>query len=258
MCSGPRPRKGFTLVEMLVVVVIIGVLAGLITGAAVVVNRAAKRAVVAAEINNLEKALHAYKEKFGDYPPDGTDSTLTKMHLAKAFPYAVNLTPPAIDPSTALCFWLGGMRDTQGNFIGFSPDQRNPFETATITGRIGPFFDFDKRRVQAVGQLFRYLPPNGNLQSDPYIYFRARLNNQYVGQWTGGGATIRPYQDAVAGGFVNPKTFQILSPGLDGKYWNGQSPQPGVRFPTGDDYNPAQYDDITNFSGGRTLEQNMP
>jgi prepilin-type N-terminal cleavage/methylation domain-containing protein len=155
----PLPRSGFTLVEMLVVVVIIGILAGLITSAVNAARLSAKRAVVVVEINGLQTALAAYKEKFGDYPPDFTDTTLAgpvQRHLAKAFPrYTGNwqndLTTwfqavlkaqgdsnaqndattirPLLDPSWALAFWLGGLPD--GSLIpnGFSPNPTDPFDT---------------------------------------------------------------------------------------------------------------------------------
>jgi hypothetical protein len=56
---------------------------------------------------------------------------------------------------TALAFWLGGLRDASGNFVGFSADPTDPFNLNTNhpynptspEARIGPYFDFDKTRV---------------------------------------------------------------------------------------------------------------
>ena len=53
-----RP-SAFTLVEMLVVISIIGILAGLVTAAAVVARKRAKIAVVVLELNQLDTALKA-------------------------------------------------------------------------------------------------------------------------------------------------------------------------------------------------------
>ncbi len=64
-----RISLGFTLVEMLVVITIIGILASLATVAAYKALEAAKRARITAELANLDGAVKAYKEKFGDYPP---------------------------------------------------------------------------------------------------------------------------------------------------------------------------------------------
>jgi len=70
MNATPRPRHAFTLVELLVVITIIGILAGLITAAAVNARRAAKRAVIRTEISELEMAIEKYKTEYGEYPPD--------------------------------------------------------------------------------------------------------------------------------------------------------------------------------------------
>ena len=89
---------GFTLVEMLVVVLIIGILAGLISAAAVRGLHRAKVARIGIDIQQISLALEQYKQQFGEYPPDfssidGSGSTadiaaenLVMTHLSKAFP----------------------------------------------------------------------------------------------------------------------------------------------------------------------------
>jgi prepilin-type N-terminal cleavage/methylation domain-containing protein len=175
-----KDRAGFTLVEMLVVVLIIALLAGLISAAAIRARNRGKVTAVAMEINQLSMALQQYKAQFGEYPPDftGIDQVrlgsadlaakqLVLTHISKAFPHLVlsgstvelrwrslrteiaNHTNPRVDiffvnlnPSTALRFWLGGMSDAQGRPIGFSKDPAHPFDNTTPS-RIGPFFEFD-------------------------------------------------------------------------------------------------------------------
>jgi prepilin-type N-terminal cleavage/methylation domain-containing protein len=94
------PPSAFTLVELLVVITIIGILTSLVTAAAVTARRRAKIAAVVIEVKQLEMACQAYKEKFGEYPPDfaglasndttGTVQTAAQntilRHLARAFP----------------------------------------------------------------------------------------------------------------------------------------------------------------------------
>ena len=65
-----RVGRGFTLVEMLVVITIIGILAGLAIPAVIVARNRAKITAVAMDIKQLEMACQHYKEKFGEYPPD--------------------------------------------------------------------------------------------------------------------------------------------------------------------------------------------
>jgi prepilin-type N-terminal cleavage/methylation domain-containing protein len=138
-------KRGFTLVEMLAVITIIGILASLISVAVVAAARKARVLKIVNEIHGLETALSAWKDRFGDYPPDfagvnDTASTKTYnnsswttaqfaqsslyMHLQNAFPrygnaaswggFGSNVLSSGIDsrlldPSTALVFWLGGM-----------------------------------------------------------------------------------------------------------------------------------------------------
>jgi prepilin-type N-terminal cleavage/methylation domain-containing protein len=118
----PFSPRGFTLVEMLVVIAIVGILAGLITAGAMVALRRAKIAAIAVELSQLDAACKAYKEKFGDYPPDfaGLDNSnndpstgaaynvgvqnLILAHISKAFPrYQPGV--PSGNTATSLTQW---------------------------------------------------------------------------------------------------------------------------------------------------------
>lgn len=179
----PRRRAAFTLVELLTVIVIIGILAGLITAAAIPARNAARRAVIKTEIAQLELALDAYKNKYGDYPPDfsGIHGVLgdashagvaqarnaVLRHLRKAFPrytpgnpsgskqtdpwlrFVDDLTAAGINvnqlsPATALTFWLGGVR-------GRAADS-----TRLIGFSANPAFPFDRDSKSRLPQLFEF------------------------------------------------------------------------------------------------------
>ncbi len=65
-----RPsRAGFTLVELLMTILIIGILIGILVPTIAAAFRRAKEAAVAAELNNFATALASFKNAYGDYPP---------------------------------------------------------------------------------------------------------------------------------------------------------------------------------------------
>ena len=66
-------RKAFTLVELLVVIAVIALLAGLIIPMAVGARQKAAINRTTAELKQLETAIESYKSKRGHYPPDGTN-----------------------------------------------------------------------------------------------------------------------------------------------------------------------------------------
>ena len=67
-------RVGFTLIEMLVVIAIIGVLAALLINILPAVGETKVRKLVKAELEALVTAIVSYKEKKGFYPPDNANS----------------------------------------------------------------------------------------------------------------------------------------------------------------------------------------
>jgi prepilin-type N-terminal cleavage/methylation domain-containing protein len=341
--KSPNPSSaGFTLVELLVVIVIIGVLIGLMVGAAGPVRNMVRNWRMRSEIVQLGLALERVRNDLGggiQYPPDSADlndssnATTTndlQQFFRRAFPRAIlsfsggtvsALNAPGgsalgtailpSNPAEALVFWLGGMRDTNGNFVGFSSNQINPFDTTTGSSRIGPFFDFDRSRV-APGSAntssnfgtnpwnWVYYPQNdltlptggptaGTITPQPYTYFKA-VANQYAPAFKSGynwnyampfvdaAATIQA-QSSSSGAvvWVNPQSYQLLCPGLDGLYgnvtgastaaatadgnpplwpagsWSGTSVSA-----SGNNYGVNTRDDITNFVKGGTLASDIP
>lgn len=137
-----QSRPGFTLVELLIAIAIIGILMSLTVTA---VTRAITRGRETAsrlEINALSQAIEQYNLKYGDYPPDGSSEQVLLRHVRKIFPRISQLnldlltqltrdrgsnanqfSAVAMDRAEALVFFLGG----------FSGDPTRPF-----TGEGGP------------------------------------------------------------------------------------------------------------------------
>lgn len=203
-----RPRKAesaFTLVELLVVIVIIGVLAGVLLPAAMRAFKSAKEARITTEISQIAAALERYKIEYGEYPPDfsflylaGTtspfnDETKVNDHLRRNFRNrVVNGDPPFVwrnedtqrlggtppnnpnpDPAEALFYWLGGTPPA-GRVAIFGGYSKNPAQPKrALSGERTPMFEFDPARLDDKDEdgLLEYYPPGGN--QAPYVYFRS-------------------------------------------------------------------------------------
>jgi prepilin-type N-terminal cleavage/methylation domain-containing protein len=204
-------RRAFTLVEMLVVITIIGILAALITGAAVVARTYVKRATIISEIKQIDGALEMYRTEIGDYPPDFTDIPAVNRHLKKRFPsygganpyaqlradletnYGINGT---LDPASAILFWLGGLPEQRGDDMpaGFNADKAHPFNPGG--SRTARFFDPEKSRIRWDGSFngaMRYCEAGVDT---PLVYFRARKDLTTNNRWEFGsvsGNTFTPF-----------------------------------------------------------------
>jgi len=270
MSEAKGPRRGFTLIEMLAVIVIIGILAALITMAAVAAINRAKKAKIKSEIALLETAIQNYINEFDDLP-DFTDELAVRRHIKRRWP-KISLTDAQINSvlsdqnaASSIVFFLGGMTDPNNpkKLIGFSADQRNPFNNDPDISRDPPRFQFDQERLGRMNGALVYYPDLGvTMNSCPFVYFRARgkagydANSQACpisGRDGAGGdtQTIQPYYNTVTGDWANAGSFQLISAGLDDRFGTGN------QYPVGTDYSIETFDNITNFSNV-TLDDDRP
>lgn len=88
--SAFRAQRGFTLVEMLVVIAIIGLLAGMIVPLAGLATKKRNLARARAEVDNLALAIDTYKAKKGFYPPDNPGHPTTNQLFYELWGMIVN------------------------------------------------------------------------------------------------------------------------------------------------------------------------
>jgi general secretion pathway protein G len=74
-----QKQTGFTIVELLIVIVVIGILAALAMGGYAQAQHRARVAEAKTDLATIKKAMLAYKQEFGELPPVGDAWNLDTM-----------------------------------------------------------------------------------------------------------------------------------------------------------------------------------
>jgi prepilin-type N-terminal cleavage/methylation domain-containing protein len=210
-------RSGFTLVELLVVITIIGILASLITVAAAGALKRAHQAQIKTELNQLDMAVSTYRDTYNSYPPNCENDSAAaspqldvnqvftdlKRHMKQAFPRSKEsddllrlisgqtATDTAnynrrlengMSAGEALVFWLSG----------FSSDVKYPisgeggpsYVVTSATDRNDPIsnrkwiFPFAVSRLKPRDDQGLFPDPATNTDGNRYITYNISLNGQ--------------------------------------------------------------------------------
>ncbi len=278
-------RSGFTLVEVLVVTVIIGILLALVSTVVFPALGDAKEFAISSELSQMSMAMESLKAEYGtgNPPADLSSSDDLYNYVVRTFPQfkydpdSANpqnpdlLTPTnlqaylskapssggpgvntsAFDPGNALVFWL----------VGFSDNQANPFDghadRMNGTKMTSPFYEFDTDRLGTDSEDYiRYFP---KLSGDDYDTDNADLDNiikpksflyfdkRAYGTAYSGFSAYQKYSTAPPN-YYNPKGTQIINAGLDGQLGVGGAPKDDTGADADVPFSGADADNLTNFS----------
>jgi prepilin-type N-terminal cleavage/methylation domain-containing protein len=154
-------RSAFTLVELLMVIVIIAVLAGLLIPAINAGIKATKSGALKLEVDELSRAIERYREKYGEYPPDGSDWTTFQRSVRKAFPNILQSELALLDPTVGT-----SIPNTHVQYNGGGVCIRNAMTDSRLTGNVN-----DLRVMDSAEALVFFL---GGFSSDPARPFTGR------------------------------------------------------------------------------------
>jgi type II secretory pathway pseudopilin PulG len=214
-----------------VVITIIGILAGLISVAAVNAVYTAKQMRIKVEVDQLDAAMKEFKQRYGAYPPcnltNVASNSALKAFVARAFPRynqgnngaqlntdlgTAGIDTTTFDPARALVFWLAG----------FNPDVTHPFtnpDGSAYTGTRTPIYGFDKTRLVLAatpatvagpttqpGQMW-YLPQGG--QTAPFVFFDNRSYSTAASGTNPPSAAMQFSNAAFGGSIAQPYALDV-------------------------------------------------
>ena len=202
-----RRRRGFTLVEVLVVMAIISVLAGIVIASVSVARRFGDLKAVGIEIQTLVQGINGYCQQWGDYPP----SSLAGLKVKPP-----NTTNDGIE-ALVLCL---SSRKKGGPFFEFKDDRLTNGDGDALSPKDFGVLRKDLDPIQTVPQLFEFIDLWGN----PFVYIHNRdyasKKIQYFDR-NGKTFTVVAARSVKLGTYQSATTFQIWSFGANGLNENG-------------------------------------
>ena len=202
MRTSPHPRRGFTLLELLVVIAVVGILTALLLPALTRAKGTSKRMTCLNNLKQINYALRMYADDSGDILPR---------------------TPSIgfIDSSTNLICWTG-YKPLIKNYVGTGAANTNLFACPADT--------FFYRIPGARGNRGRYVPESLHAQADydnlSYGFNGASLEAR-GGGWFSGDLSVAGQKLS----FIKNPARTILAAEMSAFYpwsWHDPQPQPGA------------------------------
>lgn len=191
-----RQSRGFTLVEILVVIVIIGILTSLVIVGVFGALKTSRADATRLLVHELGAACDLYRMEFGDYPP----STLARSGVA--LPNDLNNGIEALTAclSTSVkgrIVWRPKTDDHYGNVDGDAADRN-------LTGW---YFGNNELReiLDAWGRPLTYTHWRDYGRPSKYVFVAGGPEH-----------VIKASRSGQTRAFANPDAFQVTSPGADG------------------------------------------
>lgn len=142
--SSPAPSRGFTLMEMLIVILIISALMGLLLPTIGMVKRNAAKAKATQQINQIAAAVNSFNTKNGSYPDRLSAGEMAKSDAAdwertngKLLLIALNTVDPGtfrlLDANKSVTNdpnFVEPLRDPWGQLIRYRPARCYEFDTS--------------------------------------------------------------------------------------------------------------------------------
>ena len=291
--AGRRALQGFTLIEILVVIAIIGLLAGIALVAFGGARGFFAGATAKTRLADIETALEIYKQEHGEYPPDSCACrccynpsspnyekarNVVRRHILKRWPKVLKTgeVDKMVDevgrrcgdePGKALLFWLAFDGE------GMAADEQHPFGEFISDDDGYEIADDEPRETTVMELAYDSDGTSGGnyndrlglmFQNKSIAYFRAEKGS-YEGKRfvVGDEGVAQPYKKN--GRWYNAYSFQLIFPGEDGLFGEADASEDEhghdhERDLAGDEHSSlsaADYDNVTNFAEGATLGSEM-
>lgn len=265
----PESRRAFTLVELLIVIAIIAILAGLVTYAAQGAITKGRDAAVTVEIRELETGIASFKATYGVEPPstitlseNGSWNAASKAKIRSIFGSKFDFNQPydfdfdgnptnsaiTLNGSECLLFFLAGpctYDSTSGVYTprGFSKNPSKPFQIDT-----GERTSFLEAKPERISQSSGSALPEYQAIYDRGIYAYIHYESYATPTTSLAGTGMSgPYTLPGGTSFHKPNSFQIIAAGVDLAFGTGGAFDPE----NGDALSLADSDNITNIKTGR-------